>query len=135
MTFKTLLLPALLTLLAFGGCAGKPADPVPEKAVYTQISQEEAARIMAEEEDFILLDVRTEEEFAAGHIPGAICLPVDDIGTEKPEILPDTAQTVLVYCRSGRRSKIAAQTLAALGYTDVREFGGILDWTGDVVTQ
>ena len=101
---------------------------------YQQITQEEAARIMEEEQGYILLDVRTEEEYDEGHIPGAINLPNEDIGTDAPSELPDKDQTILVYCRSGRRSKEAAGKLAALGYTRVLEFGGIMTWTGEIVS-
>ena len=101
---------------------------------YQQITQEEAARIMEEEQGYILLDVRTEEEYDEGHIPGAINLPNEDIGTDAPPELPDKDQTILVYCRSGRRSKEAAGKLAALGYTRVLEFGGIMTWTGEIVS-
>ena len=101
---------------------------------YRQITQEEAARIMEEEQGYILLDVRTEEEYDEGHIPGAINLPNEDIGTDAPPELPDKDQTILVYCRSGRRSKEAAGKLAALGYTRVLEFGGIMTWTGEIVS-
>lgn len=101
---------------------------------YRQITQEEARRIMEEEADCIILDVRTEEEYDGGHIPGAINIDNDDIGTDAPAELPDKDRLILVYCRSGRRSKLAAEKLAALGYTRVVEFGGIMTWTGEVVT-
>ena len=102
-------------------------------AVYYQITQEEAASLM-ENENAVIVDVRRPDEFAAGHIPGAICIPNESIGESVPE-LPDYTQMILVYCRSGRRSKEASQKLAELGYTQVYEFGGILDWTGPVVTD
>lgn len=101
---------------------------------YEQITQEEARRILDEEVGFILLDVRTEEEYDEGHIPGAINLDNEDIGTDALPMLPDKDQLILVYCRSGRRSKEAAEKLAALGYTRVEEFGGIMTWTGEIVT-
>ena len=106
--------------------------PAAAEIDYRQITQEEAARIMAEE-DYILLDVRTEEEYAEGHIPGAINIPNEDIGTDELPQLSDKAQVILVYCRSGRRSKEAAEKLAALGYTHILEMGGIMTWTGEVV--
>lgn len=108
-------------------------EPAGEKLAdnWQSIPQEAARRLM--EGDCTILDVRTREEYDAGHIPGAICVPVESI-TEPPELLPDCGRTILVYCRSGRRSKQAAQKLASLGYTDIREFGGINDWTGDIVT-
>lgn len=102
---------------------------------YQQISQDEAAKIMREDETAIILDVRTQEEFAEGHIPGAICIPNEEIGTDEITLLPDKQQTILVYCRSGRRSKEASEKLSALGYTNIKEFGGIIDWTGEVVSD
>lgn len=101
---------------------------------YRKITQEEAAQIMAGDEDFLLLDVRMEEEYDEGHIPGAINLPNEDIDTEPPEALPDKNQMILVYCRSGRRSREASEKLAALGYTQVLEFGGIITWPGDIIS-
>lgn len=100
---------------------------------YVHISQEDAMAQMVDGEDYILLDVRTQAEYAEGHIPGAICLPNESIGSEPPTELPDREQTILVYCRSGRRSAEAAQKLADMGYMNVLEFGGILDWTGEIV--
>ena len=100
---------------------------------YRQITQSEAMEIMENSDDYILLDVRTEEEFNEVHIPGAICIPYEDIGTDEIPQLPDKDQIILVYCRSGRRSKIASENLAAQGYTNVLEFGGIIDWLGDKV--
>lgn len=100
---------------------------------YVHISQEDAMAQMVDGEDYILLDVRTQAEYAEGHIPGAICLPNESIGSEPPAELPDREQTILVYCRSGRRSAEAAQKLADMGYVNVLEFGGILDWTGEIV--
>ena len=97
-------------------------------------AQAEAQRILDEEADFILLDVRTEEEYDEGHIPGAINIDNEDIGTDELPELPDKDQMILVYCRSGRRSKEAAEKLAALGYTQVLEFGGIMTWQGEVIS-
>ena len=94
------------------------------EATYTQISQEEAAKIMAEETGFIVLDVRTQEEYDEAHIPGAVNIANETIGTDEIPELPDKDQVLLVYCRSGRRSKEASEKLAALGYTHVLEFGG-----------
>lgn len=97
------------------------------KMVYTQITPQEAKEKMDTEKDIIILDVRTQEEYSSGHIKNAVCLPNEEILTE-PEILPDKEQQILVYCRSGNRSKQAAQKLAEMGYKNVLEFGGILDW-------
>lgn len=101
---------------------------------YQQISQEEARSLMESEQDHILLDVRTQEEYESGHIPGAVCIPNETIGADAIPELPDKDQLILVYCRSGRRSKEASQKLADLGYTNVKEFGGIIDWTSETVT-
>ncbi|MBQ7746882.1 MAG: rhodanese-like domain-containing protein [Spirochaetia bacterium] len=99
-----------------------------QKQGYKQISQAQAKEIMDTRSDYILLDVRTEKEFVAGHIKGAILIPDYEIRLRAEKELPDKAKTILVYCRSGRRSKLAARDLAELGYTDVLEFGGIIDW-------
>ena len=100
--------------------------------MFQQITAQEAKQIMDTEPTAVVLDVREQEEFDAGHIPSAILLPHGNIATEAERVLPDKTQKILVYCRSGRRSKIAAQTLAELGYTDVLEFGGILDWPYEI---
>jgi rhodanese-related sulfurtransferase len=102
---------------------------------YTQISQEEAARMMEREDGCVIVDVRRLYEYEESHIPGAVLIPNESIGQEPPELLPDKDQIILVYCRSGNRSKQAAQKLADLGYTRVYEFGGILDWTGPLITR
>ena len=110
------------------------AEPA-ETIGYTMISQEEAYERMKMDDGHILLDVRREEEYDASHIPGAILLPNENIGAAMPEKLPDPDQIILVYCRSGRRSKEAAQKLADLGYTNVYEFGGIMTWPYETVTK
>ena len=97
-------------------------------AVYVNITAEEAKQIMDTEEGYIILDVRTQEEYDGGHIPGAILIPNTEIEARAEEELPDKNQLILVYCRSGRRSKLAAEALVALGYTNIKEFGGIIDW-------
>ncbi len=117
---------AAITLI-FAGCA-RPSG-------YREITQEEAAKIMQEQSGYVILDVRTEQEFAGGHIPNAINVPNESIADKQPEQLPDKNQMILVYCRSGRRSKEAAQKLADMGYTDVREFGGINTWQGETTAQ
>ena len=116
---------ALCALFWLTGCARADA--------WETIRPEEARALLETREDVLLLDVRTDAEYQAGHIPGAILLPVEEIGTEEPASLPDKAQTILVYCRTGRRSAEAARKLAALGYADVRDFGGIVDWPGETV--
>ena len=102
---------------------------------YEQISAEDAKKLMDTESDFIIIDARTTEEFAEGHIPDAVLIPEYEIADRAPSELPDKEQLILVYCRSGRRSKIASQALVELGYTNVKEFGGIIDWPYDVVTD
>lgn len=106
-----------------------------KEAVYMNITAEEAKKIMDTESEYVILDVRTEEEFAQGHIPGAMLIPDYAIREEAEKALPDKDALILVYCRSGRRSKNAAETLAELGYTNIREFGGILDWPYETVTD
>ena len=97
-------------------------------AIYVNITAEEAKQIMDSEEGYIILDVRTQEEYDQGHIPGAILIPHTEIEARAEEVLTDKDQLILVYCRSGRRSKIAAEALVELGYTNIKEFGGIIDW-------
>ena len=105
------------------------------KDTYTQISQEEASKMMELDDGHIIVDVRRQDLYDEGHIPGAICIPNESIGCDSPEALPDYDQIILIYCRSGRRSKEAAGKLAGMGYTNIYEFGGILDWMGDIVTD
>ena len=99
-----------------------------EKAMYEQITPEEAKKIMDSGEEHIILDTREQDEFDEGHIPGAILIPYTEIENKAEEMITDKDKLILVYCRSGRRSKIAAESLAKLGYTNVKEFGGIIDW-------
>ena len=107
-------------------------ESMEESITYTQISAEEAMKLMDIEEDYIILDVRTQEEYDEKHIPGAVLVPNESIGESEIEELPDKDQMILVYCRSGNRSKQASEKLAKLGYTNVYEFGGINNWTGEV---
>ena len=118
----------LLALLLLTGCA----QEVENKVNYENITAQEAKELMDREEGYVILDVRTEEEYAQGHIPGAILIPDYEIETKAEAILTDKNQMILVYCRSGRRSKNAAQALLELGYTDIREFGGIIDWPYEI---
>lgn len=111
--------------------AGKLSGGEEEVEDYTSITMEEAKKIFDEGGDYIVLDVRRADEFAAGHIPGAINIANEEIQDMEPEGLPDKEQRIYVYCRSGNRSKQAAEKLAAMGYTNIVEFGGILDWTGE----
>ena len=125
------LIPILLSALMLTGCAGEGNN---QTNTYRQISMDEAVTMMAEESDYIILDVRRPDEFAAGHIPNAINVPNETIGTAEIPELPDKDQLIMVYCRSGRRSKEASEKLLKLGYTNIVEFGGILDWKGEIVT-
>ena len=102
---------------------------------YVQIDQETAKQMMEKDDGHIIVDVRRQEEYDEGHIPGAILIPNETIISEKPDELSDPDQTILIYCRSGRRSKEAAQKLADMGYTNIYEFGGIIDWTGNIVSE
>ena len=104
-----------------------------QEMVFLNITAEKARKLMDSEKDRIILDVRSREEYDQGHIPGAILIPDTEIEAKAADLLPDKDQLILVYCRSGRRSKLAAQSLADLGYTNIREFGGILDWPYEVV--
>ena len=101
-----------------------------EKTMFEQITAEEAKKIMDSGEEHIILDTREQDEYDEGHIPNAILIPYTEIENKAEEMLPDKDKMILVYCRSGRRSKIAAEALSQLGYTNVKEFGGIIDWTG-----
>ena len=124
------LIPFFLSLLLLAGCAA----PAAQEAGYRQISMDEAVAMLDEESDYIILDVRTPEEFAEKHIPDAINIPNETIGTEEILDLPDKEQLILVYCRSGNRSKQASEKLVRLGYTNIVEFGGINDWPGETVS-
>ena len=121
----------LLSALMFTGCAGASNH---QTHTYRQITMDEAVTMMAQETDYIILDVRRPDEFAAGHIPKAINVVNETIGTDEIPELPDKDQRIMVYCRSGRRSKDAAEKLVKLGYTNIVEFGGILDWKGEIET-
>ncbi len=102
------------------------------EAVYMNITAQEAKTLMDTEEGYIILDVRTQEEYDQGHIPGAVLIPDTEIRARAEEVLTDKDQLILVYCRSGRRSKLASEVLLELGYTNIREFGGIIDWPYEV---
>jgi len=112
-----------------------PTATFSETATYQQITQEEAEEMMRADDGHIIVDVRRQDEFDSGHIPGAILIPNESIGTECPKELPDLNQIIMIHCRSGRRSKEASQKLADMGYTHIYEFGGIIDWTGEIVTS
>ena len=120
----------LLTFAFPFGCVGCSDGG---SATYEQISGAEAKALMDSESGYIIIDARTQEEYDQGHIPGAILIPEYEIADRAENELPDKDQLILVYCRSGRRSKIAAEELVKLGYTNVKEFGGIIDWEYEIV--
>ena len=122
-------IPLLMALLFLSGCGAVSAEKT-----YRQITMEEAVTMMEEETEYIILDVRTAEEYSEKHIPGAINIANEVIGTEDIPELPDKDQLILVYCRSGNRSKQASEKLAKLGYTNIVEIGGINSWSGETVT-
>ena len=123
----TILLLAAIFLAACGQTNGKE-----QEAMYVNITAQEARTIMDTEQGYVILDTRTREEYDQGHIPGAIQISHDEIMEKAEEVLTDKNQLILVYCRSGRRSKIAAEALVELGYTNIKEFGGIIDWPYEV---
>ena len=129
---KRLISILLLSAFIFTGCAGTSNH---QNDTYRRITMDEAVIMMAQETGYIILDVRRSDEFAAGHIPNAINVANEIIGTAEIPELPDKDQLIMVYCRSGRRSKEASEKLVKLGYTNIVEFGGILDWKGEIVTD
>lgn len=136
---QILLFAALAASLALlSGCAlskaKKDTEDMTDKAAYHKISAEEAYEIMASQE-VVVVDVRTREEYDGGHIENAVLVPNESIGSEMPEALPDKEATLLVYCRSGRRSKDAAEKLLSLGYQNVYDFGGVIDWPYELVKE
>ena len=120
----------LLGLFAFAACGQN--NEIRQEAVYMNITAQEAKEIMDAEEGYIILDVRTQAEYDEKHIPSAILIPDYEIKERAEEELTDKDQLILVYCRSGRRSKLAAEALVELGYTNIKEFGGIIDWHYEV---
>ena len=127
---RGLVLMLLISLSLFGLTACQDGG---NNATYEQITPQQAKEIMDTEQEYIIIDARTEEEFAEGHIENAILIPEYEIAQRAEKELPDKEQLILVYCRSGRRSKIASEELVKLGYTNVKEFGGIIDWPYDIV--
>ena len=126
----------LVSLLCFTGCTGKvtvtsETESLKQTYSYRQISQDEAKEMMAKVDGHVIIDVRRQDEYDAGHIPGAILIPNESIDNERPKELPDLDQIILVYCRSGRRSKEASEKLAKMGYKNIYEFGGIITWSGE----
>ena len=144
MKLKGLILMLAITLTLFGFCAcgdtntgegttENSTENTTALITYEQISQDEAKRIMDTEDEFVIIDARTEEEFSEGHIEGAILIPEYEIAERAEKEIPEKDTLILVYCRSGRRSKIASDVLVQLGYTNVKEFGGIIDWQFEIV--
>lgn len=134
--FKLLwLVPLCLLAIGLAACGGDTTEEEQTQMnnTYVQISAAEARSLMDSESDYVIIDARTQEEFDAGHIPGAVLIPEYEIAQRAENELPDKNQLILVYCRSGRRSKIASQALVDLGYTNVKEFGGIIDWEYETV--
>ncbi len=145
---KFLIIPAVLVTLSLAACGtnaennenistnnsaqNNAQNSEENTATFKQISQEEAQEMMTKDDGHIVLDVRRKEEYVAGHIPNAVLLPNEEIEDEMPAQLPDKDQIILIYCRSGNRSKQAAQKLVDMGYTNIYEFGGIIEWTGPV---
>ena len=127
---KLKVVPLLLVILLLAGCAETTGGE--NDATYRQITMSEAVEMMASESDYIILDVRRPDEFSAGHIPNAVNIPNESIGADEIAALPDQNRLILVYCRSGNRSKQASEKLVRLGYTNIVEFGGILDWKGEI---
>ena len=129
----------VFVILVLAGCSNNNTNNTEnlesKKNSYTQISMEEAVKMMEEESDYIILDVRRPDEFAEKHIPNAINVPNETIGKDEIPELPNKEQLILVYCRSGNRSKQASEKLVKLGYTNIYEFGGINDWTGETVGE
>ena len=135
---KKYIITTIIIAVLLGGCGQIEEQVMDGDGMvnsYNQISQEEAKSMMEYTDGHVIVDVRRQDEYDEGHIPGAICIPNENIGDMQPEELPDLNQVILVYCRSGRRSKEASQKLFDMGYTRVYEFGGIIDWTGEVVKE
>ena len=122
----------VLIMLVVSGCS---VSEQTKEGTYVQITMDEAVQMMKNESNYIILDVRTEAEYNAGHIPNAICIPNETIVEDNIPELPDKEQCILVYCRSGNRSKQASDKLARFGYTNIYEFGGIIDWQGETVSE
>ena len=136
---KKIIITALVSImiLSLNGCSGTvsstTATTTNQILQYKQITQDEAKEMMAKDDGHVIVDVRRQDEYDAGHIPGAILIPNESIDQTRPNELPDLDQIILVYCRSGRRSKEASEKLAKMGYTKIYEFGGIITWNGETV--
>jgi phage shock protein E len=129
----TLLL-ALAITIAFSGCATTQDPAGEEEPTVVKITAEEGKTMMEEDPTIVLVDVRTEAEFTEEHIPGALLVPVDELESLAPEMIPDKEATYIVYCRSGNRSATAAQQLIDMGYQNIYDMGGIIDWPYETET-
>ncbi len=128
----------IFTIFTFAGCSAKAntdSNQDEVDVILNKINAEEAKKMMDESSNLIVLDVRTEDEYNSGHIDGALLIPDNEIKAKAEELLSDKSATILVYCRSGRRSALAASALSELGYTVIYDFGGILDWPYDIVIE
>lgn len=134
MSKKIILIVLIILAVILTGCAGQGKEGDLNNT-YKQISAKEAKNMMDEQSGYIILDVRTQSEYDLGHIPNSLLLSNENIGTYEIDVLPDKDQMILIYCRSGNRSKQAAEKLLKLGYTNLYEFGGIIDWPYDIVTD
>lgn len=128
----------IFLLVGLTGCSGNvnttsATTSLEQTNQYKQISQDEAKEMMTKDDGHVIVDVRRQDEYDAGHIPGAILIPNESIENTRPKELPDLDQIILVYCRSGRRSKEASEKLSKMGYKNIYEFGGIITWTGETV--
>ncbi len=123
----------LATLFSIAGCDGDAHEDRKEQAKYRRITADEAQVLMQREQDYLILDVRSPEEYAAGHIPHAINIPMEQFGEDPPKELPDRNQMIFVYCVKGVRSMNVANRLAHMGYKNIVEMGGIQDWHGEIV--
>ncbi len=132
-TGMTKVLVVLLCMLMLCVGCGKDAEDEVQTPVYSSITMQDAATLLESENDYIVLDVRTEQEYFSGHIPGALCIPNESIDETIEAVLPDKDQVIFVYCRSGNRSKEASEKLVNLGYTQVVEIGGVKDWPGELI--
>lgn len=136
---KKILISIIVVTLLITGCKSEETNnditTDQEKPGYQKITADKAMEMMETEEGYIIVDVRTQDEYLSGHIAQAICIPNESIGEQEIAQLPEKDQVILVYCRSGNRSKQASEKLVNLGYTNVYEFGGIIDWTGETVME
>lgn len=132
---KSFFAAVIAAVMTLAGCEGQIMDGDGMVNSYKQISQSEAYEMMSRDDGHIIIDVRRRDEYDSGHIEGAVLIPNETISDTPPAELPDLDQIILVYCRSGRRSKEAAQKLFDMGYTNIYEFGGIIDWTYGTVTE